>query len=83
MSENGFKEPAKATIRRCPDGEGDLCGAKGASEILGVERTRIARWQKLGMLPEPFGRFPSGPVWLRSEIEALAEKRKAEAATAA
>lgn len=75
--------PAKATIRRCPEGEGDLCGAKATAEILHVERTRIARWQRLGMvLPPPFSRMPNGPVWLRSEIEALAKEREAAAEAA-
>jgi hypothetical protein len=52
---------------------GLLVGTAEAAAILGVERPRIGRWRALdnGKLPEPVAQLASGPVWLRSQIEAL------------
>lgn len=79
------------TIRRTPDEEGDLCGAKAAAKVYGVERTRIARWQRVDaeakvrgsserILPEPIARLPNGPIWLRADLEASARERRDAAA---
>lgn len=79
------------TVRRTPDEEGDLCGAKGAADIFGVEGTRIPRWQKRDrerkegekpMLPPPIARLANGPVWLRADLEARAEEWRRELAAA-
>lgn len=52
----------------------DLVGTFEAHLILGVERSRLARWltqneQGLAKVPEPVARLRSGPVWFRSQIE--------------
>lgn len=51
-------------------GAGDvLVGTAEAADILGVERPRIAKWRRRGILPIPLCDLASGPVWLRSQIE--------------
>lgn len=65
----------KACIRRTPQEAGDLVGAFEASEILGVERTRIARYVRTGVMPEPVAHLRATKVWLRSDVEELAERR--------
>lgn len=47
----------------------DLVGTAEAAKILDVERPRIAKWRRLGLLPEPVAEVASGPIWLRSQIE--------------
>lgn len=58
---------------------GILVGTAEAAAILGVERPRIGRWRASGgdKLPEPVAELAAGPVWLRSEIEALRESTEA------
>ena len=70
-----MSEQSQVTIRRTPDRAGDLVGAVEASEILGVERTRIARYVKTGVMPDPVARLRATAVWLRSDVEDLAEDR--------
>lgn len=68
-------------IKRSPDGPGDLCGPTEAAQILGVERTRVPRWFKEGLMPPPVSRLKIGVVWLRVDIEAKRvelDKAKAE-----
>lgn len=69
--------PSKNAVWIEPDAEGpgDLCGVKEAATICQVERTRIARWQKLEMMPPPLAKLASGPVWLRRDIDQLAKRR--------
>jgi predicted DNA-binding transcriptional regulator AlpA len=66
----------RVEIRRSPDGPGDLVGAVEASEILKVERTRIARYVKTGVMPKPVAKLRATSVWLRADVEELAERRK-------
>lgn len=54
----------------------DLVGTFEAHLILGVERSRLARWLSdneknpdRARVPVPVARLRSGPVWLRSQIE--------------
>ena len=65
----------KVTIRRTPEEAGDLVGAVEASEILGVERTRIARYVRTGVMPLPVAKLRATSVWLRTDVEELAERR--------
>jgi predicted site-specific integrase-resolvase len=54
----------------------DIIGSKEAAEILGVERTRIARYRRTGQIPEPWSESVSAsPIWLRRDIEKIARKR--------
>lgn len=47
----------------------ELVGTAEAAKILDVERPRISRWRRRGLLPEPVAEVASGPIWLRSQIE--------------
>jgi len=67
------------TVRRTPDRAGDLVGSVEASEILGVERTRIARYVNTGVMPAPVARLRATAVWLRSDVEDLRDRRAEEA----
>lgn len=69
------KRAKKVSIRRTPEEPGDLVGAVEASEILGVERTRIARYVRTGVMPRPVSKLRATSVWLRSDVEELAERR--------
>jgi len=50
-----------------PDND-TLVGTAEAAEILGVERPRIAKWRRNGVIPAPLADTASGPIWLRSQI---------------
>ena len=62
-------------VKRSSDGPGDLVGSAEASEILNVERTRISRYVKSGVMPPPVAKLRATTVWLRSDVEDLAESR--------
>lgn len=66
------------TIRRTPEKAGDLVGAVEASEILKVERTRVARYVKTGVMPKPVVKLRATTVWLRKDVERLAAERDRE-----
>ena len=66
----------KVTISRTPESPGDLAGAKEAAQILGVERTRVARYQRKGKMPKRVAQLGSGPVYLRKEVEEMAKRRR-------
>jgi hypothetical protein len=66
------------------NGTSDLVGTYEAHLILGVERSRLARWlseneQGKAKVPEPVARLKSGPVWKRSQIEQKLAELAAEA----
>jgi hypothetical protein len=50
------------------NGDMKLLGVFEASEILGVERSRLARWLVDGEIEEPHARLRMGPVWTREQI---------------
>lgn len=55
----------------------DLVGtAEAALDILHVERPRIGRWRKSGIMPEPVGEIAAGPVWLRPQITGMVKERE-------
>lgn len=54
----------------------DLVGTAEAAAILGVERPRIGRWRKSGVMPEPVAEPAAGPVWHRSQIVAMKPERE-------
>lgn len=54
----------------------DLVGTAEAAEILRVERSRIGRWKKAGVMPEPVIELKATPVWRRSDIEAMLPERE-------
>ena len=58
-------------VRRVVDGGDSLMGTAEVATLLGVERTRIGKWQRVGQMPQPIDRLASGPVWLRSQVEPL------------
>jgi AAA+ ATPase superfamily predicted ATPase len=65
----------------------DLVGTFEAHLILGVERSRLARWLKENekatngsrAIGEPVARLRSGPVWFRAQIEEKLRELAAEA----
>lgn len=81
------KVERKAEFKVLPDGrlrvtktgvlELDLVGtAEAADNVLHVERPRIGRWRKAGLMPPPLGEIAAGPVWDRSQIEATVPERE-------
>jgi hypothetical protein len=54
----------------------DLVGTAEAAKILDVERPRIGRWKKTGLLPPPILELATGPIWLRKDIVALTKERE-------
>lgn len=54
----------------------DLVGTAEAAEILDVERPRIGRWKRQGLMPMPITELATGPIWLRKDIEALKGERE-------
>jgi hypothetical protein len=54
----------------------DLVGTAEAAAMLGVERPRIGRWRKAGIMPEPVAEIAATPVWLRSQIEGIQAERE-------
>lgn len=48
-----------------------LAGTAEAAELLGVERPRIGRWIKRGVMPDPVDELAATPVWTRKQIEAM------------
>ena len=62
----------------------DLVGTAEAAEILGVERPRIGRWRKYGVMPDPVAELKAGPVWYRTQIVGMkGEREKRRRGTAA
>ena len=66
------------------NGDLDLVGTYEAHLILGVERSRIARWldenaQGKNKIPEPAARLKCGPIWRRAAIEGRLRELAAEA----
>lgn len=59
----------------------DLVGTAEAAEILTVERPRIGRWKKTGVLPPPILELATGPIWLRKDIVALIKERESRRRT--
>jgi predicted DNA-binding transcriptional regulator AlpA len=52
----------------------DIVGTREAAEMLGVERTRIGRWLRLGRMPEPLARLHATPIWLRKDLEKFRDR---------
>lgn len=66
------------------NGDLDLVGTYEAHLILGVERSRIARWLDENArgkvkIPEPAARLKCGPIWRRTAVEGKLRELAAEA----
>jgi len=72
----GVSMPETVTVHRTPESAGDLVGAVEASEILRVERTRVSRYIKTGVMPPPLAKLRATSVWLREDVEKLAKRRE-------
>lgn len=70
------KEATQAARDRNAQPFFDLVGTAEAAEILDVERPRIGRWKKTGVLPPPITELATGPIWLRKDITALTKERE-------
>jgi hypothetical protein len=46
----------------------DIVGTAEAAELLGVERPRIGRWIKRGVMPPTAAMLQATPVWQRKDI---------------
>lgn len=46
----------------------DIVGTAEAAELLGVERPRIGRWIKRGVMPPMAAVLQATPVWYRADI---------------
>lgn len=67
---------SKATpeeLRKAIDDQ-PLVGLTGAAKILGKAPPNVSRLRKAGRMPEPIAVEGSAPVYVRSEIEALARE---------
>jgi hypothetical protein len=51
----------------------DIVGTAEAAEILGVERPRIGRWIKRGVMPPAVAELAATPVWYRKDILRMQE----------
>lgn len=49
----------------------DIVGTAEAANILGVERPRIGRWIKRGVMPPTATTLQATPVWHRKDIERM------------
>lgn len=58
----------------------DLVGLMDAAQMLGVPKPRVYRLEEQGRMPEPVAKLSSGPVYLRSEVQALADQLHEERA---
>lgn len=65
--ENGTQRP-RARKRRY---KLDLVGTAEAAAILGVERPRIGRWRRKGLMPELAAEVSATPLWFRDDIEGM------------
>lgn len=59
---------------------GGLVGPIEACELLGIPNSQRGNFHQLRDVPEPLGRTRRGQVWLRSDMEAFAESRRARTA---
>lgn len=68
-----------------PDGDGhlELVQHAGIQEMLQVSRQRVSQLVREKGFPEPYGRLPTGSVWLRSDIEKWYGENKARFRTPA
>lgn len=71
MSKANGQEPKPPRPR--PVRQLDIVGTAEAAEILGVERPRIGRWIKRGVMPNTAAHLQATPVWHRRDIEKMRE----------
>jgi electron transfer flavoprotein alpha/beta subunit len=56
-----------------------VVGVTRAAEILGIPKPNVSRMRRQGRMPEPLEQDgPGAPVFVRSEVEALARELQAE-----
>ena len=60
----------------------ELVGVAETAAILGWDKRRIFTYLGRGSFPQPFAALASGRVWLRSDIEAYARRRRVESGRA-
>ena len=71
MDRNGHIPPRPKqpkTVRQL-----DVVGTAEVAELLGVERPRIGRWIKRGVMPPTAARLSATPIWHRKDIEKMRE----------
>lgn len=53
----------------------DLLTTSEIAAMFGVKTHTVTTWKERDRLPPPFAVKPSGPIWLRSQIEAVRVER--------
>ena len=71
MSKANGQEPKLPRPRKVK--QLDIVGTAEAAEMLQVERPRIGRWIKRGVMPQTAAQLQATPVWYRKDIERMQE----------
>lgn len=53
-----------------------LFGTLEAAEYLGVERPRIGKWLKMGVMPKPVADLKGTPVWTLKQLQPMRKERE-------
>lgn len=53
----------------------DVLTVSEIADLFGVKPHTVSTWRERGRLPEPWAQKPSGPLWLRSQIETVRLER--------
>ena len=53
-----------------------LFGTLEAAEYLGVERPRIGKWLKMGVMPKPVADLKGTPVWTLKQLQSMRKERE-------
>ena len=75
MSAKGtYKSLTKEQLRKLI---GDnIVGTAEAADLLDVERSRVGRWKKSGVMPDPVITLSATPIWLRDDIVGMLDERE-------
>lgn len=71
MSKENGTEPVAPPRHRRKVAQLDVVGTAEAADLLGVERPRIGRWIKRGVMPPTAAHLQATPVWHRRDIERM------------
>jgi hypothetical protein len=69
LPSNGAKPEKKQKLPR-------LLGTAEAADFLGVERPRIGKWLKMGVMPTPVADLAGTPVWTIDQIRGMTKERE-------
>jgi hypothetical protein len=69
--ENGAEPPIGPPRQPRAVRQLDIVGTAEVAKLLGVERPRIGRWIKRGLMPPTAAHLQATPVWYRRDIERM------------